>query len=167
MGIPFPVDFPHREALLVKTVHPNHVRGGIVAFSVGGSPLPVMTGSGRLISGQATSMEISAAEVLPFVLCGLALDFRCLSPGQTEVGIPFPVDLPHREALLVKTVHPNHVRGGIVAFSVGGSPLPVMTGSGRLISGQATSMEISAAQVLPFVLCGPALDFRCLSPGQT
>ena len=79
-----------------------------------------MTGSGHLTSGQATSMEISAAQVLRFVLCGPALDFRCLSPGQTEVGIPFPVDLPHREALLVKTVHPNHVRGGIVVPSVGG-----------------------------------------------
>ena len=79
-----------------------------------------MTGSGRPISGQATSMEISAAEVLRFVPCGPALDFRCLSPGQTEVGIPCPVDLPHREAVLVKTVHPNHVRGGIVAVSVGG-----------------------------------------------
>ena len=79
-----------------------------------------MTGSVHLTSGQATSMEISAAEVLRFVLCGPALDFRCLSPGQTEVGIPCLNDLPHREAVLVKTVHPNHVRGAIVAVSVGG-----------------------------------------------
>ena len=224
-------------------------------LSRGASPLPLMTGSGHFTSGSGhLTLEILAPEVLRFVVCGPALDFRFLSPGQTEVGSPFPVDVPHkgggrlgqnsasqsckkRYSVLSRGASPllvmtgsghfisgsGHLDGDISTRSLtvcrsrpgtglpvpvsrsdgsgqpisgrrsaqgggrlgqnsasqsckkrysvlsrGPIPLPVMTGSGHFISGSGhLTLEILAPEVLRFVVCGPALDFRFLSPGQT
>ena len=89
------------------------------------------------LAAQATSTEILAPEVLRFVVCGPALDFRFLSPGQTEVGSPFPVDVPHKGGggRLGQNSASQSCKKRYSVLSRGASPLPVMTGSGHFISG--------------------------------
>ena len=150
----------HSEAVLMRSVHPNHERSGTVAVSGGGVHVRSFPGSGHVMSGtghqdgDVCTRSVTVCPLRPG--SGLPLRMtRSDKSGHSVSGV-----LSHSEAVLVRSVHPNHERNGTVAVSGGESTSGHFPEVGMSCPGQATKMEMFAPEVSRFELCGPAVDFR-------